>query len=430
MPFTNNTRPKLYELNTGRAECFVGPGGEQVLDFCSQTLNLSFGHCHDAINSAVMESLHKIGFVSSRFGNEYVRRLVETLEELAPPVLSQVNVKVTSGTLANEGALKAAYKKRGRNGVVALVGSHHGQSLATMRVSGKNFGLAYVDRGGAHFVEPCTCPTAPEADELNRRCEGPCIDRIVQAIRANHPQLGAVILEPVMVDAGVVVLPGNYLQAVAEEARRFDVPLIFDEVQTAFGWTGHMFAANYLGVVPDALTACKGFAAGFPLAALLVTEGLDVLEYGEHEITHGAHPVCCAAALATLEALRDGAILESVRANGSYLQHALESLRRDFPFITSVRGLGHIWGLQIGDAGDGRITRFLMKRCLELGLLLRISKVGERSNILQIKPPLITPRESLQRGLDIFRVALAEVLAAERVAIAVPELAGTAAEAP
>ncbi len=422
MLFTRNTQPAHFDINRGSGAYFIAPDGSPVLDFCSQTLNLSLGQCHPAVNRAISEALAKTSFVSSRFGNEYVRALAERVAAVAPPGLSRLSLKVTSGSLANEGVLKAAYKLRGTTGTVALLGSHHGQSLGTMRVSGKHFDLSYLDRSGVHFVEPCTCTFRSRGGDAASECSGECVARMRAVLDRHHPDVAAVILEPVMVDAGVIVLPRNYVQEIAALARGYGIPLLFDEVQTAFGWTGHMFAADYLGVVPDGLTACKGFAAGYPLSLILVTEALDVLEYGEHEITHGAHPLSCAAALATVETLVETDLLAQVRANGAYLFARLEALRREHPVVTDVRGIGYVMGVQLEDSPGGVVTRIIMDHCLKAGLLLRVSKVGERSNVLQFKPPLVTTRESLDQAVSIFSDALLEVERQRSAVIPVPSV--------
>jgi 4-aminobutyrate aminotransferase-like enzyme len=204
-----------------------------------------------------------------------------------PEPLARLNLKVTSGSLANEGALKAAYKKRGTTEVVALRGSHHGQSIATMRISGKNFDKTYVDRTGVTFFQPCSSGLEG-CDRCVRRNSCERADEIYAFLDRHHSRLAAVILEPVMVDAGVLIASRLFLAQLRERTARYGIALIFDEVQTGFGWTGRLFACEHVGVTPDLLTVCKGFAAGLPLAAILMSQEYDVLDYGEHEITHCA----------------------------------------------------------------------------------------------------------------------------------------------
>jgi 4-aminobutyrate aminotransferase-like enzyme len=409
MPYTRNTKPGPLSIQRGEAEFFYDPDGRRYLDFCSQTLNLGLGHSHPRVKEAVIEALDQASFVSSRFGNDFVSRLVERVAKLAPPPLSHVNLKLTSGTLANEGALKAAFKYRKRTGVVSLIGSHHGQSLATMRVSGKNFDKAYVDRNGVRFFEPPTLSWEPGLnDEAANASARDASTPICEWISRNHEGLGAIIVEPVMVDAGVIVLAPDFLKALRRSSDEYNVPLIFDEVQTAFGWTGRNFACEYSQVIPDALTACKGFASGFPLAALLVQASLDVLTYGEHEITHGASPLCCAAALASLDILSNPDLLSAVARRGSAFRAQLREELAILSFDHDVRGIGYISGVEFKD--ENTATR-VYELCIEEGLVLRRSKVGERACVLQIKPPMITSEDSFHTAIEILAKATRTALA-------------------
>lgn len=402
--FAKNVKPKSMSIVSGRREIFTDSFGKQTLDFCSQTLNLSLGHCHPDVNAAVSKALNDLTFTSSRFQNEYVSKLAKTLTDNAPLGLSKINLKITSGTLANEGALKAAYKYTGRRGVVSLLGSHHGQSIETMQVSGKHFDRTYLSREHVHFVDPVDHAALPSS--------GPSISlsaarEICRHVESHRNKIAAVIIEPVMVDAGVLLPEPGSLELIRECTTDNDVVLIFDEVQTACGWTGELFGADYFKVTPDILTASKGLAAGLPLALMLMRPHLDVLEYGEHEITHGAHILSCAAALANMHLLTASNLLESVRENGEYLRSLLRKLQSQHRSVSAVRGIGFINGLELDDP-VGEMTEKISSYCLANGLLVRTSKVGERTNVLQIKPPLITSRESIEEAVSILGNAISE----------------------
>ncbi len=400
--FSKNTRPSHATISEGHGEFFVDVNGKRYLDFCSQTLNLSLGHCHPDVNCAIVAASARFTQVSSRFSTDYADELAQVIIENAPHGLTRVNLRITSGTLANEGALKIAYKQTGKKGVLSLIGSHHGQSIETMRISGKNFDKEYLDRSGLFFAYP-----PGWADRMPKAAN--IYHSIFDAIKENKDRLAAVIVEPVMVDAGIIVLPQEYLQEVREWTQRYGLVLIFDEVQTAFGWTGYLYAANYFGVVPDVLTGCKGFAAGLPLALMLMRASADILEYGEHEITHGGNPIACAVALANIRLLTKTDLLERVKSNGQYLLASLQQVSFEFPAeIKAVRGLGLICGVEINDNSNGRsLSKAIFETCIKHGLLLRLSKVGENNNVLQFKPPLITSRDSIDEAIDIFRKVLA-----------------------
>lgn len=390
--FSQNTTPQGIEISHGDKEFFFDVNGKKYLDFCSQTLNLSLGHSNDLVNNAVKEAIQRCTTISSRFSIDYVNLLAKEVISIAPGSMKKVNLKVTSGSVANEGALKAAYKKTGKKGVVSLIGSHHGQTMETMKISGKNFDKSYLDRSGVYFSEPEN------------------IDQISEIISKHHENISVVILEPIMVDAGVIVLSRKYLETIRKLCSKYSIVLIYDEVQTAFGWTGNMFASNMYNIDPDILTACKGFAAGFPLAAILMTDDMDVLEYGEHEITHGSHPISCNVALANINLLKNSKILDNVKENSDYILQQLNRLMSKYDVIYDIRGIGHIWGIEINDNTLERsVAKKIYKNCLENGLLLRFSKVGEKNNVLQFKPPLITSQDSISTAFQIIENVLKKI---------------------
>jgi 4-aminobutyrate aminotransferase-like enzyme len=254
-----------------------------------------------------------------------------------------------------------------------------------------------------HFVEPCRCGLEGERAEACR-----CADAIADVLDRSGDDIAAVLLEPILVDAGVIVQSRRFLHDVRRLTSEAHVPLVFDEIQTGFGWTGRLFASDLYGVVPDIMTLGKGMACSLPLAAILTTESLDVLDYGEHEIGPGGNQLLCAVALANLEMLLTTDLLADVEKNGALLEELLRELQCDLPDIVSdVRGVGLLHGVELqDDSPDSERTRRLVELCLEAGLLVRTSKIGRASNVLQIKPPLITRRASLERGVDILRHAI------------------------
>jgi 4-aminobutyrate aminotransferase-like enzyme len=402
MPPSRNTAPLPLELTHGHGEVVYDAGGRPYLDFCAQTLNVSLGHRHPAVLGAVEHAVLHCTHVSSRFANPLVAGLVEALARCAPPGLDRVNIKVTSGSEANEGALKAAYKVRGSRLVVALEGSHHGQTYETLRVSGKGVGSAYVDRTDTRFFPPCRCLRHGTLDPVIT-CR--CADPVADFLDRRHETVAAVIVEPVMVDAGVLIPTHAFLATLRERTARYGIPLLFDEVQTGWGWTSELFACDHYGLAPDALTLSKGLAAGLPLAALLVRAELDVLDYGEHEFTHGANPIACAVAVATLQELIDHDLLGHVRSVAKLLLEHLLALREDHDVVTATRCLGLVGAVELAagvDADD------VVTRCLDRGLLLRRSRVGEGSHVLQLKPPLVTSPESVERAMAVLGSVLAE----------------------
>jgi 4-aminobutyrate aminotransferase-like enzyme len=221
-----------------------------------------------------------------------------------------------------------------------------------------------------------------------------------------------VLVEPIQASGGQIIPPREYLQAVRQICDEFSVPLIFDEIQT-YARVGCFFAAEYFGVTPDMIVLGKGFGAGLPMSATLVSDKLQGFEPDSEELhTFANNSVAQVAAAKQIELLESG-VLENARAMGSYLRDCLEELKPEFPEIGDVRQAGlHIGVELVRDphtkeplGGEGKAVR----NCgIELGVIFGLA--GPRPNILKIKPPLIITQAECDEVIDKLRAALRKVL--------------------
>jgi 4-aminobutyrate aminotransferase-like enzyme len=221
--------------------------------------------------------------------------------------------------------------------------------------------------------------------------------------------LAGVFLEPVNVNAGVRMPQRSCLRRLRTATRRHGAALIFDEVQTAFGWVGPTFAASRFGVAPDLMTLGKGLAAGFPLGAILLRPSYDVLGRGEHEFTNGGHPVSCAAALAALGVLDDLSAKGHLARLEACMGERLADLRLARG-VGEVRSIGLIAGIDIvGKTGkpDPRRARRVQELCRSRGVLLRVSDIAVGHSLL-VKPPLVMTESQLGRALAIVQACIAD----------------------
>lgn len=395
---SKNTTPVSAPLVRGLGARVFDADGKEYLDCCSQTLNLNLGHSNPEIEATVIEQIKKLTFSSSRFSSEPATRLAHKLIEITPQSLCKINLKSTSGSCANECAIKAARKKTGKTTIFSLLHSHHGQTTEMMRISGKHLSSTYLGKRGAVFLPPpihTSDSNAPTSDIETVR------EDLETLWELHSEDVAAVIIEPVMVDAGVIVPSKGYLEELRSFCTTHDVALIFDEVQTGFGWLGSLHAMDYFSVVPDIVSFGKGLGAGFPLAATLMTESFDVLDYGEHEFTYGAHPISCAVSLKMIEILQQPGFLETVNSKSALIEAGLESLKEKCPIISEIRGVGFIWGIDIKvQDAHAQIGMELVARLLEKGVIMRTSSVGGNSNVLQFKPPLVIENNELDQALS------------------------------
>jgi validone 7-phosphate aminotransferase len=410
--FSANTTPIYPPLVEGKGARVRDVEGREYIDCVSQTLNLNLGQCHDDVVAAVIEQARRLTYASSRFSSDVSLELHEKLVEMTPEPLGKVNMASVIGSAANECALKAARKRTGRRTVVSVFGSHHGQTTEAMRASGKHWDRSYLGERNARFVPPPDCSRCP-FKLRPETCSVECLDTLDEIWEQEDGDVCAVLVEPIMVDAGVLVPPRKYHERLRAFCDDFDIALVHDEIQTAFGWLGVMFASEIYDVVPDLLSLGKGLGAGFPLAATVFTEEYDVLTYGEHEMTAGAHVISCAAALAMLRYLDADGRFEEIREKGAVARARLERLAEDHPVLGDVRGVGLLLGLEIVDPAEGspdeeaalRIVRGLRDE----GVILRLGNVGNGSAVLQFKPPLVIGYDELELAFSALDRVLARV---------------------
>lgn len=364
------------------------------LDCASGTFNVSLGHGHPEILTAMREQAGLLVQGSASYRSPLVDELSERLRAVAPPGLGQVHLKACSGSTANEVAIRFAQQVTGRRDVVSLHRSHHGQTALTTCVSGdsrRRAGLAEQFAGTVHVPGPycfrCFYCQHPDT------CGLLCAERVADFIdHASSGSVACLIVEPVLGNGGNIVAPEGYLRVLRRLCDERGILLIFDEIQTGIGRTGRMFAAEHFGVVPDVLTLAKGLGgAGGPIAAVLAGDDLPPMAADLPAFTGGGNLVAVAAASKTLEIVGRPGFLERVRDVGARILDRLRALQERTPAIGDVRGLGLMIGVEIVDehgAPDVGLTNRLALAGLDHGLVLRTSSYG-RGNVLKIRPPLV-----------------------------------------
>lgn len=358
--------------------------GREYLDFVGGIAVCSLGHCHPAVVKAICEQASRLMHVSNLYYIEPQARLARLLVE------NSCGDKVffcNSGAEAVEAALKLARKYgRLRGGeqkhhFVAAERSFHGRTMGAVTATGQ-----------AKYREPFE-PLVPGFSYV------PFND--VEALsRAVGPHTCAVILEPVQGEGGVRAATREFLAAARELCDRYDALLIFDEVQCGLGRTGKLFAYEHYGVEPDAFTLAKALGGGFPIGALVVKERAAVFAPGDHASTFGGNPLACAAALAAVESIIGGGLVENAARVGEYFKERLVDLSRRFNLVREVRGLGLMLGMELAVEGKAVVAG-----CQERGLLINCVD----NHVLRFVPPLVITKEDVDRAVDILGAVLARV---------------------
>ncbi|AHG02325.1 aminotransferase class III (plasmid) [Halostagnicola larsenii XH-48] len=394
--------------------------GNEYLDAFSGISVTNVGHGNDAVVDAAKaqleEFVHGCSYVHP---NEPVATLAETIADVTPGDL-QKTFFCNSGTEAVEGAIKLARKYTGSKEIVALEMGFHGRTLGSLALTGNNAykrGMAPTLNDVSHARAPYSyrCP-----DCRGDGCDSSCADELEHVIGTHTSgDIAAVVVEPVMGEAGIVVPPAGWLERVQEIAHDHGALLIADEVQTGYGRTGELFASSHFDIEPDILTQAKGIANGLPLGAFTASRKIaDAFESGDHLSTFGGNPVACAAALATIEQLQDG-LVEDARDHGQWLESELNSLEEKYDAVGQTRGLGLMWGVELVDPDetgprgvapvpDSDLASTVSDHLLEESAIV-VGVGGYYKNVLRLQPPLTISREQLERVVAALDRALEAV---------------------
>ena len=360
--------------------------GRRYLDFGSGIAVTNTGHCHPKVVAAVAEQAATLIHTSVVAHPTGMIRLAERLAGLVPFMAEPQVFFCNSGAEAVDGSLKLARKVTGKPGVVAFRRAFHGRTLAATSLTTAKGRY----REGYEPLLPAVV-IAPYGD-----LDG--LDELL-ALQAPGPNIGAMIVEPVLGEGGYVVPPAGWLAGLRERCDRHGVLLIFDEVQTGVGRTGRPFAAETFGVAPDVLLFAKGIASGLPLGGIIAPRDLmDRWPTGAHGSTFGGNPVSCAAALATLDILDEEGCYERARRLG---RQALERLGAATGPVVDVRGVGLMVGVELRDQATAVAVQ---ARCLDDGLIVLLCGPGE--NVLRLIPPLTISDDEFEEGLGILLAAL------------------------
>lgn len=342
--------------------------GREYLDLIGGIAVSSLGHAHPALVEAVSRQVATLAHTSNLFLHEPEVLLAERLLGLlsAPARVFFTN----SGTEANEAALKIAIKygkTNGRGYVVAAENAFHGRTLGALSLTGKP---SIRDQFGPFPVDVRFVPYG-DADALKNAVTEDC---------------AAVFLEPTQGEAGVVPPPDGYFTAAREICDATGALLVADEIQSAIGRTGHWFAHQHEGVVPDVLTLAKGLGGGMPIGACIgFGPAGTIFAKGDHGSTFGGNPVSAAAALAVLDTIEKDGLLEHVRTAGARFAESIAAI--DHPLLAGVRGRG-LW-LALVLTGD-RSAR-VQAAAQRAGFLVNALQPAA----VRLAPPLVTTSEQL-----------------------------------
>jgi 4-aminobutyrate aminotransferase/(S)-3-amino-2-methylpropionate transaminase len=393
------------------AGVLVDVDGNTLIDLGSGIAVTSVGNAAPEVVARVQEQVarftHTCFMVTPYPG--YVE-VCEALNRLTPGDHEKRSALFNSGAEAVENVVKIARRGTGRDAVVVFDHAYHGRTNLTMAMTAKN--MPYKDGFGPFAGEiyraPMSYPFREPAGVDGPAAAARAIDVIDKQVGAAN--VACVVIEPIQGEGGFVVPAPGFLPALAEWCRANGVLLVADEIQTGFARTGHMFACEHEGVMPDLITTAKGIAGGLPLAGVTGrAELMDAVHSGGLGGTYGGNPVACAAALGAIATIEQQDLPAAARRIESIVLPFLTDLAARHPAIGDVRGRGAMLAIEIvrpgGTTPDPAETARINAACHAAGVVTLTC--GTYGNVLRLLPPLVIGEELLRDGLSVLAEAVA-----------------------
>lgn len=373
----SNYGTPAIELVSGKGAVVKDTKGVAYLDFLAGIATSVLGHAHPAVVKAVSRQIATLGHVSNFYAHPNVLELSARLVSMTGDKSARVFF-CNSGAEANEAALKLS-RKTGRTRIVATKEAFHGRTMGALSLTGqpsKRDPFKPLIKGITHV---------PYGD-------------MGAMLRKVNRKTAMVIVEPIMGEAGVIVPPHGYLQALRELCDETGALLVFDCVQTGMGRTGDWFGYEYSEIKPDVITLAKGLGGGLPLGAMIALgEAAELFQPGDHGSTFGGNPVATAAGLAVIDTIEKKDLLKRVTQVGTDLMADIAIIEG----VKNVRGAGLLIGVEFNEP----IAKEVAKRCEKNGLLVN----GNSETVIRLAPPLIITDAEIKKFLKIFSTSIEQV---------------------
>lgn len=347
--------------------------GNEYLDLYGGHAVISVGHSHPTYVKAITEQVNQLGFYSNSVVNSLQQQLADRLGK-ACGYDDYSLFLINSGAEANENALKLASFRNGKKRVIAFRHAFHGRTSAAVRVTDNPKIIAPVNEDLAVTYLPLNDAAAVEA-ELQKG------------------GVSSVIIEGIQGVGGIQMPTDDFMRDLRALCTKYEACLILDEIQSGYGRSGKFFAHQYAGIRPDLITVAKGIANGFPMGALLISPTFQPV-YGMLGTTFGGNHLACAAAIAVLDIMEEGNLIENAAATGAYLLEELQKL----PGIKEVRGRGLMIGIEFEESIKEVRSRLLFDEKVFTGVA--------GTHTIRLLPPLCLSRDEAAEFIQRFKKVL------------------------
>ena len=408
-----------FVMSHGKGAEIWDVDGNRFLDFAAGIAVCSTGHSHPAVVQAIKDAADKFLHISSDYWHEGQVRLAERMNALSPMKEPVMSFFAQSGTESVEAALKLARYTTGRGRFIGFLGGFHGRTMGSLSFTSSKYtqqrGFFPSMPGVTHVPYPNSYrPLFAGADQ--GRAVLRYIEDVLFVNNVPASEVAAILIEPIQGEGGYLVPPDGFLQGLRELCDRHGILLIFDEVQSGIGRTGKMFAAQHWDVVPDIMTLAKGLGSGLPIGMVVAKRSImQKWTRGAHGNTFGGNPLCCAAALATIDLIEREYCANAAKV-GEHFMRRLRQFAEKFPVVGEVRGKGLMIGVELvkdraGKEPAKKLCDALITRAYHNGLIL----LSCGQSTVRFMPPLVIDEGDVDEAIALLDQSLTEVIASDGI---------------
>lgn len=412
------TRIPYYPLVVDEAKgCIVKDiEGNRFIDFFSSAAAINVGHNHPRVIDSIKSQLDKLIHYTPAYFYHYPHaKLAEKLCKITPCSYKKRVAFGLSGSSSIDGAIKLARSYSKKYIFISFYRSYHGTTIGATSVSGisvnmrKNMGPLMP---GVYFAPYPDCYRC-KYDKKFPSCKLQCFQEFKELFKTiiSKDEVAAVILEVIQGDGGIIVPPNEFYEKLNEFCKKNGILIIADEIQTGFGRTGRWFATDHFSLEPDIVVVGKAIASGMPLSGIVAKkEIMESWEAPAFFFNTAGNPLCCVAALETIQIIEDENLLQNAENQGKKLIKRFEDMKLKFDCVGDVRGKGLLIGVDIVESKESKKRNRkkaakICWRCWEKGLILTFLS----DSVLRVIPPLTIKEEQLNKGADIIHESIEDV---------------------
>ncbi|MCP5514099.1 MAG: aminotransferase class III-fold pyridoxal phosphate-dependent enzyme [Spirochaetales bacterium] len=393
---------------------FWDSDGKKYYDMSSQLVNMNIGHGNEKVKEAIKNQVDKLSYIAPPYAidvrSELARKIIE---EIAPDNMGKVFF-TTGGADANENAIKIARMYTGRYKVMSRYRSYHGSTYAAANATGepRRFPSEPGIPGFIKFFDPYIYREFTKFDSEEAAADFYLNKLREQIIYEGRDQIAAVIIETVTGSNGVIIPPAGYLKGIRKICDDYGIMMICDEVMTGFGRTGEWFACQNWGVEPDIITFAKGITCGYvPLGGVIVSK--KIAEYFDTNplicgLTYSAHPVGCAAGIATIDVYKELNLLENTKKMSVVLKRELLGIAERHPCMGEIRVIGLFGMFELNknpETNEAIVPYGIDPEKVMARIVKKLKNEGfstySHENLISVSPPLIINEEEIKEALEI-----------------------------